>query len=65
LREVGKTRFEANYQNHAQEIFDRIDAKYQQLNKDYDEDTEHMTNRIQQNSWDVYFGRKLEYMPPS
>src|SRR5437879_3743509 len=42
LREVGKTRFESDYQYRAQEIFDRIDAKYQQLNRDYDEDTEQM-----------------------
>ena len=63
LREVGKTRFEADYQYRAQQIFDRIDAKYKQLNRDYDEDTGHMTNRVQQNSWDVYFRRKLEYMP--
>jgi hypothetical protein len=65
LREVGKTRFEADYQYRAQQIFDRIDAKYKQLNKDYDEDTGHMTNRVQQNSWDVYFQRRLEYMPPT
>jgi predicted secreted Zn-dependent protease len=63
LREVGRTRFEADYQNRAQEIFDRIDAKYKQLNLDYDEDTQHMTNRLQQISWDKYFQRKLEYMP--
>ncbi len=63
LREVGKTRFEADYQYRAQQIFDRIDAKYKQLNRDYDEDTGHMTNRGQQNSWDVFFRRKLEYMP--
>jgi hypothetical protein len=63
LREVGRTRFEADYQNRAQEIFDRIDAKYKQLNLDYDEDTQHMTNRVQQISWDKYFQRKLEYMP--
>jgi hypothetical protein len=65
LREVGKTRFEADYQSRAQEIFDRIDAKYKQLNQDYDEDTNHMTNRVQQNSWDVYFNKRLEYMPPT
>jgi len=65
LRDVGRTRFEADYQQHAQEIFDHIDAKYQQLNQDYDEDTAHMTNRVQQNSWDVYFRKKLEYMPPT
>lgn len=65
LREVGKTRFGADYQRMAQEIFDRIDAKYQQLNHDYDDDTAHMTNRVQQNSWDAYFRKRLEFMPPS
>jgi hypothetical protein len=64
LREVGKTRFEADYQYRAQEIFNRIDAKYKQLNLDYDEDTGHMTNRVQQISWDKYFQKKLEFMPP-
>jgi len=64
FREVGKTVFGADYQYRAQEIFDRIDAKYKQLNQDYDEDTQHMTNRVQQNSWDKYFRKKLEYMPP-
>jgi hypothetical protein len=64
LREVGKTRFEADYQYRAQQIFDRIDAKYKELNRNYDDDTGHMTNRTQQNSWDVYFRRRLEYMPP-
>jgi hypothetical protein len=65
LREVGKTRFGADYQYRAQAIFDRVDAKYKQLNHDYDEDTEHMTNRVQQNSWNTYFRRRLEYMPPT
>ncbi|HTD42097.1 MAG TPA: hypothetical protein VK671_15820 [Mucilaginibacter sp.] len=65
LREVGKTVFGSDYQYRAQEIFDRIDAKYKQLNQDYDEDTGHMANRVQQISWDKYFQKKLEYMPPS
>ena len=64
LRTVGKTVFYANYQYLAQTIFNRIDAKYKQLNLDYDADTEHMTNRQQQQSWDAYFKKKLEYMPP-
>lgn len=64
LREVGKTRFGSDYQYRAQEIFDRIDAKYKQLNQDYDEDTGHMTDRVQQNSWDAYFRKRLEFMPP-
>ena len=64
-REVGRTRFEADYQYRAQEIFNRIDAKYKQLNQDYDEDTGHMTNRVQQVSWDKYFQKRLDFMPPT
>jgi len=45
LRTVGKTVFYADYQYVAQSIFDRIDAKYRQLNLDYDADTNHMLNR--------------------
>jgi hypothetical protein len=64
LRTVGKTVFYSNYQQQAQAIFDRIDAKYKQLNLDYDTDTEHMVNHVQQASWNTYFDRKLAYMPP-
>jgi hypothetical protein len=63
LRTVGKTVFYANYQSAAQSIFNRIDAKYKQLNLDYDADTQHMQNRTQQQSWDVYFKKRLTYMP--
>ena len=65
LRELSKTHFGADYQRTVTAIFNRIDAKYKQLNLDYDEDTAHMTNRVQQHSWDVYFRRKLEFMPPA
>ena len=64
LRTVNRTRFSANYQNEAMAIFNRIDAKYKQLNIDYDEDTEHSTNKQQQHSWDVYFAKRLEFAPP-
>jgi predicted secreted Zn-dependent protease len=64
LREIGKTRFSRNYQYEAMNMFNRIDAKYKQLNTDYDDDTQHMTNRVQQHSWDVYFQKQLRYMPP-
>ncbi|HEY8930312.1 MAG TPA: DUF922 domain-containing protein [Mucilaginibacter sp.] len=64
LRTLGKTVFYADYQTVAQSIFDRIDAKYRQLNHDYDEDTGHMQNRTQQQSWDAYFKKRLTYMPP-
>jgi len=64
LRAVGKTVFYADYQRTAQAIFDRIDAKYKQLNLDYDADTQHMQNKAQQLSWDAYFKKRLTYMPP-
>ncbi len=65
LRAVSKTVFYADYQAQAADIFNRIDAKYKQLNLDYDADTQHMTNRQQQQSWDAYFKKRLEYMPPT
>jgi hypothetical protein len=64
LRVVNRTRFTANYQREAMDIFNRIDAKYKQLNIDYDDDTEHSTNKQQQHSWDVYFAKRIENMPP-
>ena len=63
LRIVGRTRFSNNYNYEAMAIFNRIDAKYKQLNADYDEDTAHMTDRKQQHSWDVYFQQKLKFLP--
>lgn len=63
LRAIERTRFSANYQNEAMNLFNRIDAKYKQLNQDYDEDTQHMVNRQQQHSWDIYFVKRLQYMP--
>lgn len=63
LRQISKTRFTYNYRNEAMALFNRIDAKYKQLNTDYDEDTAHMTNRPQQRSWDLYFKKRLEYEP--
>jgi hypothetical protein len=59
LRTVSHTVFYADYQKVANNIFNRIDAKYQQLNRDYDDDTEHMINRPQQHSWDMYFKKAL------
>jgi hypothetical protein len=64
LREVSRTVFRADYQYAAANIFNRVDAKYKQLNLDYDEDTQHMVNRQQQQSWDAYFKKRLDYMPP-
>jgi predicted secreted Zn-dependent protease len=64
IRTATRTRFTSNYRQEAMNIFNRIDAKYKQLNIDYDEDTQHMQNRQQQHSWDVYFNKRLEFMPP-
>lgn len=64
LRAVGRTVFRQDYQRAAQAIFDRIDAKYKQLNYDYDGDTHHMTDRTQQKSWNNYFDKQLANMPP-
>jgi len=63
LRAIERTRFTYNYNAEAMAIFNRIDAKYKQLNQDYDEDTEHMTNRQQQHSWDIYFAKRLQFIP--
>jgi hypothetical protein len=63
-RTVAKTVFYADYRNEAQVIFDRIDAKYKQLNYNYDADTRHMLDREQQANWDDYFKRRLEFAPP-
>jgi hypothetical protein len=64
LRAISRTRFTANYNAEAMALFNRIDTKYKQLNQDYDDDTEHMANRQQQHSWDIYFARRLQFMPP-
>jgi hypothetical protein len=63
LRTVSKTVFYSDYQHVAKNIFDRIDAKYKQLNYNYDEDTQHMLNRTQQQSWNAYFKKRMDYMP--
>ncbi|MBS1529614.1 MAG: DUF922 domain-containing protein [Bacteroidetes bacterium] len=50
-----------NYKEEVSAIFDRIHIKYDQLNKDYDDDTENSRNRKQQASWDKYFQRRLGF----
>lgn len=64
LRAVSKTVFYSDYQSAAMNIFNRIDAKYKKLNSDYDTETNHMRNRAQQQSWDAWFKKRLEYEPP-
>ena len=64
LRTVSRVVFHEDYKSVATNIFERIDAKYRQLNLDYDADTQNSTNRVQQRSWDAYFQKRLAYMPP-
>jgi len=63
IRALERTRFSQNYQYEAQALFDRIDARYKQLNYDYDDDTRHMQNRGQQSNWNAFFRQKIKYMP--
>lgn len=64
LRVFNRTRFDENYKEEVTAIFDRVHAKYEQLNRDYDDDTGNSRNVVQQASWDKYFQRKVEYLPP-
>lgn len=64
LRTVSRTVFYDDYLTKAKEILHRIDAKYKQLNADYDADTNHMLNRERQRNWDAYFKKQLEFLPP-
>jgi len=64
LRQINRTRFTANYRYEAMQLFNSIDAKYKELNQNYDTGTRHMQNRAQQRSWDAYFKQRLDYAPP-
>jgi hypothetical protein len=65
MRMINRTRFDENYySSQATELFNRIHAKYQELNANYDVDTQNMRDATQQHSWDVYFQKRLTYMPP-
>ncbi|MCC8410371.1 hypothetical protein LJ707_15625 [Mucilaginibacter sp. UR6-1] len=64
LRTFNRTQFGRDYSMVIADIFNRIDAKYQQMNKDYEDDTNHMQNRAQQAVWDRYLQKKVSNMPP-
>jgi hypothetical protein len=55
LRTFNGMRFGSNYEQQVNTVFAAIKKKYSQLNTDYDEDTSHMQNRKQQESWNLYF----------
>jgi hypothetical protein len=65
LRQANRTRFDAyNYRAQASQLFNRIHAKYQELNQNYDLGTQNMRDAEQQHSWDVYFKKRLTFAPP-
>ena len=64
LRQINRTRFTANYKAEAMQLFNAVDAKYKELNQNYDTGTQHMQNRAQQRNWDDYFKQRLENAPP-
>lgn len=59
LRVFNNTRYGSNYEQQVNTIFAAIKSKYQQLNNDYDEDTNHSIDRKQQVAWDLYFRQQL------
>lgn len=48
---LNQARYTSSYQAQVNDIFNRINQKYKQLNADYDEDTNHMLDRKQQAAW--------------
>lgn len=58
-RTLNNMRFSSNYDQEVSTVFNGIKKKYSQLNLDYDDDTNHMLNRKQQYSWDLYFKTQL------
>lgn len=65
LRQANRVQFDPNnYKYQANELFNRIHAKYQELNRNYDAGTQNMRDEEQQHSWDVYFQKRLTNAPP-
>lgn len=64
LRQINRTRFTANYKAEAVQLFNAVDARYKELNQNYETGTQHMQNREQQRSWDDYFRKRLDTAPP-
>lgn len=65
VHELEGRHYDENYKEEVSAIFERIHAKYDQLNKDYDDDTDNSRNKVQQSSWDKYFQRRLGNMTGS
>jgi hypothetical protein len=64
-RQLNRLQFDRyNYKAQASSLFNRIHAKYQLLNQNYDMGTQNMRDEEQQHSWDVYFQKRLVTAPP-
>jgi hypothetical protein len=59
ISELNRQRYTGDYQRQANNVFNRIDDKYRRMNTDYDNDTQHMQNRKQQEAWATYLSQEL------
>ncbi len=60
IRAFNQTNFGRDYAIVIPQIFNRIDAKYQRMNEDYEHQTNHMQNRNQQLRWNSYLASCLQ-----
>ncbi|WP_158828830.1 DUF922 domain-containing protein [Mucilaginibacter lacusdianchii] len=59
LSSLSQARYTANYQAQVNAIFSRVNEKYKQLNADYDDDTNHMLDRKQQDAWINWLNKEI------
>lgn len=52
--------YTANYQQEIAEIFKQVEAKYQKINDDYEQQTLHMQNDRKQEEWNAWFSRAID-----
>jgi hypothetical protein len=52
-------RYTSNYQAEIAALFRQVDAKYHQLNTDYETQTQHMANYRNQQKWNLWFSKQL------
>lgn len=53
-------RYSSNYQAEIALLFKQVEAKYHQLNEDYENQTAHMANVQNQEKWNLWFGKQLD-----
>jgi hypothetical protein len=56
---LSRHRYGANYQNEIEVLFNAVQTKYYKLNAQYEAQTEHMNNGLNQEKWNQWFNRQL------